>query len=430
MKKKKALIITYYWPPAGGPGVQRWLKFVKYLRDFNVEPIVYIPENPSYPIVDESLVKEIPKEITILKQPIKEPYGVASVLAKKSSQNISKGIIHRPQSQTFIEKILLFIRGNFFIPDARKNWVKPSVEYLSKYISDNNIETIITTGPPHSLHLIGLQLKQQLGVKWLADFRDPWTSIGYHKQLKLTKSSIKKHKQLERQVLQEADQVIVTSFRTDKEFQKITKKPITVITNGYDTESTEKVTLDSKFSLSHIGSLLSERNPEILWRVLADIKRENKVFQSQFQLNLVGTVSQEILESLEKYNLFQFVNLVGYVSHKKAIAYQRKAQLLLLIGIDSEETKCIIPGKLFEYMVSNRPIIAIGPEDSDVEQIIKETNTGSYFNYSDYDKLKAVILESYKAFNNNNLQSHPIGLQQYSRRELTKQLAMLIEKSK
>jgi glycosyltransferase involved in cell wall biosynthesis len=428
MINKKVLIITYYWPPAGGPGVQRWLKFVKYLQDFNVEPIVYIPENPSYPIVDESLVKQIPKEITILKLPIKEPYGFANVFAKKSSQNISKGIIHRPKSQTVIEKILLFIRGNFFIPDARKNWVKPSVEYLSKYISENNIETIITTGPPHSLHLIGLQLKQQFGVKWLADFRDPWTSIGYHKQLKLTKASIKKHKQLEKQVLHEADQVIVTSYRTKKEFQKITNQPITVITNGYDTEKTDSVTLDLKFTLVHIGSLLSERNPEILWRVLADIKRENKVFQSLFQLNLIGTISKEILESLEHFGLFQFVNLVGYVSHEKAIVYQRKSQLLLLIEIDSEDTKCIIPGKLFEYIVSNRPIIAIGPEDSDVEQIIKETNTGSYFNYLEYDRLKSVILEHYEAFQNNNLQSHPIGLQQYSRKELTKQLALLIMK--
>ncbi|MBN4047268.1 glycosyl transferase family 1 [bacterium AH-315-P13] len=423
---KKALIITYYWPPAGGPGVQRWLKFVKYLRDFNVEPIVYIPENPNYPIIDESLLNEVPKDITILKQPIKEPYGFASLLSKKSSQNISKGIIPKRKKQSIIEKILLYIRGNFFIPDARKNWIKPSVNYLLDYIKDNKIETIITTGPPHSLHLIGLQLKQELKVKWLADFRDPWTSIGYHKQLKLIKSSINKHKQLERQVLQEADQVIVTSFRTKKEFEKITKKPINVITNGYDSKQVENVSLDSKFSLSHIGSLLSERNPDVLWQVLSDITKENKVFQSQFQLILVGAVSQEILKSLEKYNLFQFVNLVGYISYKKAIAYQQKSQLLLLIEIDSEDTKCIIPGKLFEYMVSNRPIIALGPKDSDVEQIIKETNTGSYFNYSEYNRLKSVILEHYKAFQNNKLQSHPIGLQQYSRRVLTKNLSELI----
>ncbi len=426
---KRALIITYYWPPAGGPGVQRWLKFVKYLKDFNVEPIVYIPDNPSYPIIDKSLVNEIPKEITIIKQPIKEPYGLAGIFSKKSSQTISKGIISEHKNQNLIEKALLFIRGNFFIPDARKHWVKPSVEFLSNYISEQEIDTIITTGPPHSLHLIGLQLKQKSGVKWLADFRDPWTTIGYHKKLKLTKASLKKHKQLEKQVLNSADQVIVTSFRTKKEFQEITNKPISVITNGYDTAKIEQITLDSKFSFSHIGSLLSERNPEILWQVLRDITKENKEFEAHFQLNFVGEVSQEILESIEIYGLTHFVNIVGYVSHKEAIIYQRKSQILLLIEIDSEDTKCIIPGKLFEYMVSNRPIIAIGPEGSDVEQIIRETNTGRYINYSEYDKLKAIILEYFEAFKTNKLQSYPIGLEQYSRRELTKQLAMLIEKN-
>ena len=428
MENKKVLIITYYWPPAGGPGVQRWLKFVKYLKDFNIEPIVYIPENPNYPIVDESLVNEIPNDITILKHPIKEPYGFASVLNRKSSQTISKGIITEQKKQRFIEKLLLYIRGNFFIPDARKNWIKPSVAYLSKYISDNNIKTIITTGPPHSLHLIGLELKNKLGVKWLADFRDPWTTIGYHKQLKLTKSSIEKHKQLEAQVLQNADEVIVTSFRTKKEFQEITNQPITVITNGYDRDSDIEVVLDSKFSLSHIGSLLSERNPELLWQVLREITIENKEFEAHFQLNLVGTISQEILKSIEEFSLTHYVNIVGYVSHKEAIAFQKKSQVLLLIEIDSEDTKCIIPGKLFEYMVSNRPIIAIGPKDSDVEQIIRETNTGSYFNYSEHKRLKNIILEHFVAFQNANLQSHPIGLEQYSRKSLTKQLAMLILK--
>ncbi len=427
---KKALIITYYWPPAGGPGVQRWLKFVKYLKEFEIEPIVYIPENPNYPIIDESLENEIPDNITILKQPIKEPYGFANVLAKKSSQTISKGIIPEQKKQRFIEKLMLFIRGNFFIPDARKNWIKPSVVYLSEYISNNSIQTIITTGPPHSLHLIGLELKEKLKekleVKWLADFRDPWTTIGYHKQLKLTKSSLKKHKLLEAQVLQNADEVIVTSFRTKKEFQEITEKPITVITNGYDMESNINVELDVKFSLSHIGSLLSERNPELLWQVLKEITIENKEFEAHFQLNLVGVVSQDILKSLEEHSLTHYVNIVGYVSHKEAIVFQKKSQVLLLIEIDSEETKCIIPGKLFEYMVSNRPIIAIGPEDSDVEQIIKQTNTGNYIYYSEHKKLKSIILEHFTAFQNNNLQTHPIGLEPYSRKSLTKKLSELI----
>ena len=423
---KKALIITYYWPPAGGPGVQRWLKFVKYLPEFNIEPIVYVPENPNYPIIDTSFLSEVSSDIKIIKHAISEPYKFARILSNKKSKNISKGLIPETEKQNIIEKIMLWVRGNLFIPDARVGWVKPSVKFLSQYIKNEKIETIITTGPPHSLHLIGLQLKKQLGVKWLADFRDPWTSIGYHKQLRLTKKSEIKHKLLERQVLTGADQVIVTSFNTKEEFKNITNKPIQVITNGYDIQTTEKTELDSKFSMSHIGSLLSKRNPEVLWNVINDIIQENDDFSLDLQLNFVGLISDNVLESIEKYNLSNYVNNVGYVSHKEAINYQKKSQLLLLIEIDSEDTKCIIPGKLFEYMVSNRPIIALGPKASDVETIIKETNTGDYVYYDDYNALKNIILNHYKAFKKGELKTNPIGLQKYHRKFLTESLSKLI----
>jgi len=423
---KKTLIITYYWPPAGGPGVQRWLKFVKYLPEYNIEPIVFIPENPNYPIIDESLASEVSKDVTIINHPIKEPYTWAGFFSNKSSKTISKGIISDEKEQSFIEKAMLYVRGNFFIPDARVSWVKPSVSFLLDYIKKENIETIITTGPPHSVHLIGLQLRQKLEVKWLADFRDPWTTIGYHKQLKLTSASKAKHKSFEKQVLNNADQIIVTSFVTKKEFQNITNTPIEVITNGYDDEASVDFKMDTKFTLSHIGSLLSKRNPEILWQVLNELVSENEDFSNDFQLNFIGSISENVLESIKNYNLSNYINEVGYISHKEAVINQKKSQLLLLIEIDSQDTKCIIPGKLFEYMVSNRPIVAIGPKDSDVEKIIKETNTGHYFNYSDFESLKRIILEHYMAFQNHTLQSHPIGLQKYHRKALTKSLANLL----
>lgn len=423
---KKVLIVTYYWPPAGGPGVQRWLKFIKYLPDFNIEPIVYIPKNPTYPILDESLTSEVSDHLTILSQPIKEPYRFARLLSKNKSNTISKGIIKEKKSQSVIEKLMLFVRGNYFIPDARKTWIKPSVAFLSDYIAKENINIVITTGPPHSMHLIGLQLKKRLGVKWLADFRDPWTSIGYHKQLKLTTRSQQNHKKLESEVLNTADKVIVTSFTTKKEFESITNKPIEVITNGYDKHDIGHVDLDIKFTMSHIGSLLSKRNPEVLWQVLKDLVQEHHGFSNNFQLNLVGTVSDEVLESIAYNNLSDYINNVGYLSHKESVIIQKKSQILLLIEIDSDETKGIIPGKLFEYMASNRPIIAIGPNASDVEVIIKDTNTGKYFSYNDYDALKSTILNYFSVYKKGELQSHPIGLQKYSRRNLTKTLANLI----
>jgi len=423
---RKVLIITYYWPPAGGPGVQRWLKFVKYLPEFGVEPIVYIPENPSYPIEDDTLESEIPKDVTILKQPIKEPYKKAGLLSKKDTQTISKGIIHKPQSQSFVEKLMLFVRGNFFIPDARKNWIKPSVDFLSKYISANNIDTVISTGPPHSLHLIGLSLKEKLKIRWIADFRDPWTTIGYHKKLKLLPWAKQKHLKLEGKVLNSADQIIVTGNRTKKEFLEKTNQPISVITNGYDVEDYGETKLDKQFSLAHIGSLLSERNPTFLWGVLQELIKEDKVFDSHFRLNLVGVVSKEILQSIEVYGLSHYVSVRGYVPHSEAVKYQKQSQVLLLVEIDSEETKCIVPGKLFEYMVSNRPILALGPTQSDVEDIIKSTNTGMYFNYEDKAALKDALKSYFKAFMKGKLQSHPIGLQKYSRKQLTKKLSEII----
>lgn len=426
MDKNKVLIITYYWPPAGGPGVQRWLKFVKYLPEFNIEPIIYIPENPKYPLLDTSLNSEVSDDLIILKQPIKEPYKLAGLFSEKASNSISKGIIPVQRKQSLIQKLLLYIRGNFFIPDARIGWVKPSVQFLSDYIAENNIETIITTGPPHSLHLIGLKLKERLGVEWLADFRDPWTTIGYHKKLKLSKASKEKHKALEKEVLNSADKIIVTSHITKTEFESLTNKPISVITNGYDNETVGAVSLDIKFTLSHIGSLLSERNPEVLWQVLRDLIVELNGFKDDFQLNFIGFVSDNIIESLKKYHLTNYVNNIGYVSHNEAIVFQKQSQILLLIEINSEDTRCIIPGKLFEYMVSNRPIISMGPEGSDVEKIIKETNTGNYFYYGDYDLLKTTIINHYKAYKNNALQSHAIGLQKYSRKNLTKHLVELL----
>jgi galactitol-specific phosphotransferase system IIB component len=423
---KKVLIITYYWPPAGGPGVQRWLKFVKYLPDNNIQPIVYIPENPTYPIVDEGLVDEVSKQAIILRNKIIEPYQLASIFSKKSTKGISSGIIPNQKKQSFIQKLLLIIRGNLFIPDARILWVKPSVKYLEKYILENNIDTIITSGPPHSLHLIGLKLKQNLNVKWFADFRDPWTTIGYHSALKLSSFAEKKHKDLERKVLNTADTIIVTSKTTKTEFQAITSKPIEVITNGYDVENISKQVLDEKFTLAHIGSFLSDRNPIILWESLSELVTENEKFATLFQLKLIGKVSQEILDAIDGFNLNSYVNNIGYVSHKEAVEHQKKSQILLLIEIDSPETKSIIPGKLFEYMVSERPIIAIGPKESDFSEIITNTNTGVFFTYDEKEKLKNLILSYFELYLLQKLTVSPVGLQEYSRKNLTEKLAKLI----
>ncbi len=422
---KKVLIVTYYWPPAGGPGVQRWLKFVTYLRDYGIEPILYLPENPQYPILDTSLSDEVPEGITIYSRPIFEPYGIARMFSSKKTKRISSGII-QTKNQSALEKMMLWIRGNFFIPDARKYWLKPSVKFLSELLDQQPIEAIITTGPPHSVHLIGKELKNKYGLHWLADFRDPWTSIGYHKKLRLTKSSKKKHKQLESSVLNTADQIVVTSQTTKKEFETITQQPITVITNGYDTGYKGGIDLDKPFTISHIGSLLTGRNPKNLWKVLSDLASRNEVFRSDLQLEFIGVVSKDVMDTLYRYELAPYIKMRGYLSHAEAMRRQQSSQILLLVEIDSEETKGIVPGKLFEYMAANRPILALGPAEWEVATMIQDTETGVAFDYHEREALEQVLLKWYNAYKKGTLQVQSKDIENYSRKALTQRLANLL----
>ncbi|MFS4415660.1 glycosyltransferase [Maribacter sp. 2307ULW6-5] len=422
---KKVLVIAYYWPPAGGPGVQRWLKFVKYLREFGVEPVLYVPQNAQYPITDHSLANEVPKDIKIYKQPIFEPYRFASWLSGKKTKQISSGII-KTKNQSLTEKLLLWVRGNFFIPDARKYWVRPSVQFLHGVLREEGIDTIITTGPPHSVHLIGHQLKQHNEVTWLADFRDPWTSIGYHKKLKLTAMAKNRHKELEQMVLTGADTVVVTSQTTKREFSKITRRPISVITNGHDIPAMDAVPLDEKFTLSHIGSMLSERNPENLWQVLAELVRENPAFREALELRFIGVVGKDVLQRIKANGLEPYTKVLGYVPHDRAVVHQRRSQVLLLAEIDVAETRGIIPGKLFEYMVSGRPILGIGPKGWEVADLVAHTKTGTVFEHVGHTELKNVLLNWFGQYRKGSLRVASQNVEQYARRELTGQLAQLL----
>lgn len=419
---KKVLIVTYYWPPAGGPGVQRWLKFIKYLPENGIEPVLYIPKDPHYPITDKSLLKEVPEGITIYRNAIWEPYKLASLISSRKTSRISSGII-KSKKQSFLERIFLWVRGNFFIPDARKFWVKPSIEYLSSIIDKENIHTVITTGPPHSLHLIGMGLKERKAVKWIADFRDPWTSIGYHKELRLTLSSQKKHKALEEKVLRNADEIIVTSKTTKQEFSAITNRPITVITNGFDSDFDGRAALDTDFTISHIGSLLSERNPKILWRVLSELIAEHPSFKEALQIQLVGVVSEDVIMEIEKHNLGSALKVLPYLPHDEALKAQRSSQVLLLAEINSVETKGIIPGKLFEYLAARRPVLAIGPSGWEAGDLVRDSKAGMVFSYENKKELKETIWEWFTAYQTKSLVMPATGIDKFSRKELTKKLA-------
>ena len=424
----RVLIVAYYWPPAGGPGVQRWLNFVKYLPQNGIKPVVFVPENANYPIIDKSFEQEIPDGVEVLKFPIFEPYQWASFLGKKETNSISSGIIEKKENQTFTQKLMLYIRGNYFIPDARIFWVKPAVKYLTDFLAKNkDIKTLITTGPPHSLHLIGLKLKQQNKMNWVADFRDPWTTIGYHKKLKLTEKAHKKHLHLEQEVLDKASLILTTSYTTKQEFSEKTTTPIQVITNGFEPKEVLKKPLDKNFTLAHIGSLLSDRNPLVLWEVLQELLQENTEFKKHFKLRLIGKVSKEVLASLATYHLTDFVENLGYLPHQEAVLFQNTSQVLLLIEIDSVETRGIIPGKLFEYLNTSRPIIAIGPEKWDVNQVMKAVGAESCFTYQDKTALKDSIAAYFKAYQEANLKATDRFTENFTRKALTKQLAIALK---
>ncbi|GGE33029.1 glycosyl transferase family 1 [Psychroflexus planctonicus] len=424
---KKVLIIAYYWPPAGGPGVQRWLKFTKYLPDFGVKPILYVPKNPTYPITDESLNREVPKHIKVIKRSILEPHQITSVLSKNETKTMSAGIIAGQEKQSPMQKLMLYVRGNYFIPDARVLWVKPSIKYLEKYLTDNSIETIITTGPPHSLHLIGQGLKKQFtNLKWIADFRDPWVNIDYHSQLKFKESTQQKHIELEKSILQDADQIVVTSFETKREFSSKTAKPIEVITNGFDEVEAFDIDLSEAFSFVHVGSLLSERNPTELWKAFADLVEGDEHFKQFFELHFVGKVSQVVLNSIEENGLKDYVYLDGYLPHLEAVKVQHQAQVLLLIEANRTEKKGIIPGKIFEYLMAKRPILAIGPEQWDVQKIISETQAGNYFDYDSHNQLKKQIQIYFQDFLQGKLNVNSQHIAQYSRKSLTQKLSKLL----
>ena len=420
--KKKALIITYYWPPAGGSGVQRWLKFVKYFRDFGIEPVVYTVENPKYPILDESLAKDIPQGIEVLRLPIWEPNNLIAFFGKKKTE--SAGFIN-PNPSLF-GKILQYIRANYFIPDARKFWVKPSTDYLKKYLKLNKIDVVITTGPPHSMHLIGLNLKKELNIKWIADFRDPWIEIDYFQQLPLTKKSIEKHRFLENEVLKNADAVLVVGKTMQENFSTFNSNVITV-TNGFDEALTDgNVTLDSKFTITHIGLMNADRNPKMLWEVLSEIISENKEFAADFELKLIGKIDTSVINDISKHKLTKNVQIIDYVTHDKVVEFQQKSQVLLLIVNNVPSAKGIITGKIFEYLMAKRPILAIAPTNGDLAEIIKETNGGSVVDFEDKQTLKLALLNLYAKFKLGNLTADSKNIAQFHRKELTKKVSELI----
>jgi glycosyltransferase involved in cell wall biosynthesis len=429
---KKVLIISYYWPPSGGAGVQRWLKFVKYLRNFGWEPVVYTPENPESPETDESLFRDIPENLTILKNRIWEPYlAYKKFMGRGREEKIQAAFLNEKKSNPVTENISVWIRGNFFIPDARKFWIHPSVRFLKRYIDKNPIDLLISTGPPHSMHRIGLQVAANCNLPWIADFRDPWTNIDFYTDLKLTKWADRKHHKMELEILKKASAVVTIGKSMAEDFNKIWQRDYDVITNGFDEDDivpSEDIIADKKFSIAHIGSLVGSRNPLVLWEALRLILDDDKNFCYDLEIKLAGRVDFSVLESIEKYGLAGYINKIEYLPHPEVVKVQQQSQVLLLLINNTPNSKSILTGKFFEYLATGRPILCIGPPDGDAAAILQETNAGLISNFTDLQITIENIKNYYKLFKEGRLSSSSQNIEKYSRKALTGKLAEVMNR--
>lgn len=426
---KKVLIITYYWTPSGGAGVQRWLKTVKYLPQFGWQPVVYTPENPEFPSVDHSFERDLPENLQVIKTKIWEPYNIYRNIFGKKDEPINAGFISEHKKSGWKEQLSIWIRGNFLIPDPRRFWINPSVKFLSNYLKKNKIDYVVTTGPPHSMHLIGLGLKKRFpNLKWIADFRDPWTDIDFYKELYLTKIADKIHHNLEKKVVKTCDCLVTVSDNWAAGFAPLKPKKLKVITNGFDDEDIpkEKIILDKKFSITHVGTMNSARNPVVLFRALQEICLQNADFQRDLEIKLVGKVDFSVMENILNYNLEKNLNKIDYLPHLEAIKAQQSSQILLLPINNSPNAKGILTGKFYEYFASGRPILAIGPTDGEIASILMQTHAGKIADFNDLATIKKIVIEFYNQFKNNVLQIHSKNIEQYSRRYLTQKYAELL----
>lgn len=397
---KKVLIITYYWPPTGGSGVQRWVKFSKYLPQFGWQPVIYTPENPEMTSIDKTLEEDIPEEAIVVKRHITEFYSFYRKLTGKKDATKQEVNPINSQKKTFKQKLMLFLRGNLFIPDPRVTWVRPSVRFLKKYLKENPVDAIVSTGPPQSMHLIARQLSRATGIPWVADFRDPWTKMFYFKHLCLCKWAERKHHRLEQQVLDDATVVVAVSPLVQEEFQVMTNTPVELITNGFDDDDfSQVVEPDGYFNVTHTGLFASDGNPETLWDVLSEKCRTDKEFDKMLHIRLIGKTDKEIIDSINAAGLGSHVINLGYQGHNVAVREQKNASLLILPLRKEPEYRATLPGKLFEYLASMNPILGIGQTDGAMARIVNQTGAGVVFGWDDKASISSYVNMCWNKFN-------------------------------
>jgi len=428
--RKRVLIITYYWPPSGGIGVLRCLKIAKYLRDYGWEPIIYTAKDAHYPTIDPSNEKDVPEDATILKQKIWEPYHIYKFLTgKKKDANVNDVLMSMDQKAGIAHKFSVWIRSNFFIPDARALWIKPSVKFLSAYLQEHPVDAMFTCGPPHTNTRIATLLKNKFGIPYLSDYQDPWTQVDYFKQLRLTSWGLKKHQRLEQEAFKAADATTIVSEFWKRDLAAIGGRNINVLYWGYDPDDFKNITpsIDAKFTLSHLGIMGHDRKPEVLFQVIKELSKELPGFQVDFELKLVGQIDISVKEAFQKAGIEQQVNFIGPVTRGEALQLTCNSNALLLLLNQQDNAQGRVPGKFFEYLASKRPIMVLGPTDGDVATITAKTKRGQAFLYHDHTSIKQMLTDLYAKFKAGTLkQSLDENIEAYSHPVLTAKVAGLL----
>jgi len=420
---KKVLIITYYWPPAGGAGVQRALKFAKYLPEFGWEPVILTVENPDSPVDDTSLLNDIPKGTKVYKTKSLEPFELyKKFTGKKSDSKIPNDILLNKKNLSLKVRLAQWIRLNLFIPDAKIGWKKYAVKKGLEIIKTENIDLIFTTSPPQTVALIGKKLSKLSGVKWIADFRDPWMEIVYYQNVNRSKLTKAVDSSLEKNVMNDADTVITISHdMADFIKGKAKNQNVVVIPNGFDDTDFESIELTKniKFTISYTGSMSKDRVP---YPFISALKRLIYSYGiKNIQMKFAGRFCQEFYELIKKEKLSEYFIIQNFVPHKESTKILQSADALLLVIDNVPSNKGFLTGKLLEYMGCRIPIFAIGPTDGDANAIIKETDCGTMVNYNEDGEAYRSLKMMYDNWENDR-SNYKFDVEKFSRRNLTKEL--------
>ena len=424
---KRVLVITYYWPPSGGSGVQRWVKFSKYLPAEGWTPVIYTPENPEMQSEDRSLCVDIPEGTEVIRRPITEVYSLYRALTGKKASAAEVNVVNR-QPKNWKQRLVLWIRGNAFIPDPRVTWVRPSVRFLKDWLKDHPVDVIVSTGPPHSMHLIARKVSLATGIPWVADFRDPWTKIFYFKHLHLSARARRRHEELERQVLDDATAVVAVSPLVQEEFRTMTRTRIELITNGFDPDDyAGTVEPDGFFNLTHTGLFAADGNPLALWKVLGDKVREDTEFARRLRLRLVGKTDAPVLDAIRSAGLSEQLVDLGYQDHLTAVREQMGASVLLLPLREEPEYRATLPGKLFEYLGARRPILGIGQTDGAMARVVAQARAGEVYDWPDEAGLRSAVDRLWERHLHGETAVETDGTEVYSRRSTARSMAALLD---